>query len=86
MGSFYSEGLYRACIIKDRKLKIYFSANDAFKTYIGLLQKDNDEGFAFIAKEKHQNMTSLLLYVCSKKWLSIKFITKRLFKQISQMD
>lgn len=86
IGSFYSEGLYRACIIKDKNIKIYFSANDAFKTYIGLLQKDNDKGFAFVSKEKHQNMTSLLLYICSKKWLSIKFITKRLFKQISQMD
>lgn len=86
IGSFYSEGLYRASIIKDKNVKIYFSANDAFKTYIGLLQEDNGKGFAFVTKERHQNMISLPLYICAKKWVSMKFITGRLFKQISQMN
>lgn len=37
-GSFYSEGLYRSSLIKDNKgLKVYFSAYDLNKTYIGLM-------------------------------------------------
>ncbi|MBR5593136.1 MAG: hypothetical protein IKW46_03580 [Bacteroidaceae bacterium] len=78
IGSFYSEGLYRACIIKDKNLKIYFSANDAFKTYIGLLQEYN-ERFTFVAEGRHQNIISLQLYVYAKKWVSIKFISRKFF-------
>lgn len=37
-GSFYSEGLYRSSLIKDDEgYKIYFSAYDEHKTYIGLM-------------------------------------------------
>lgn len=81
MGSFYSEGLYRACILKDRKLKIYFSANDAFKTYIGLLENEKDDenniSFKFTTNKRHRNTVSLVRYVFAKKWLSAKFIAKR---------
>lgn len=77
LGSFYSEGLYRACIIKDRNLKIYFSANDAFKTYIGLLEGKNIFSFKFTTNKRHHNVASLVQYVFAKKWLSAKFIIKR---------
>lgn len=37
-GSFYSEGLYRSSIIKDNEgLKVFFSAYDLNKTYLGLM-------------------------------------------------
>lgn len=77
LGSFYSEGLYRACIIKDRNLKIYFSANDAFKTYIGLLEGKNIFSFKFTTNKRHHNVASLVQYVFAKEWLSAKFIIKR---------
>lgn len=40
IGSFYSHGLYRACLLKtpDGRYNLYFSADDIFKSYIGLMQ------------------------------------------------
>lgn len=82
IGSFYSEGLYRACIIKDTDFKIYFSSNDAQKTYIGLISGDNISNLKISSKERHKTFVSFIKYVCVKKWISIKFITNRLLKRI----
>ena len=42
LGCFYSEGLYRTSLIKDNNgLKLYFSAFDREKTYIGLMEGNN---------------------------------------------
>ena len=82
IGSFYSEGLYRACILKDSELKIYFSSNDAHKTHIGLISGDNISNLKISSKERHKTFVSFIKYVCVKKWISIKFITNRLLKRI----
>ena len=83
-GSFYSDGLYRACIIKDTDFKIYFSSNDVQKTYIGLMSGENISNLKISSKEKHKTFVSLINYICVKKWISIKFITNRLFKRIQK--
>ena len=38
VGSFYSNGLYQACLIKDSKYKLYFSADNKEQTFIGLME------------------------------------------------
>lgn len=80
-GSFYSEGLYRACILKDTELKIYFSSNDLEKTYIGLMSGDNVNNLRISPKGKYRNVFSLAHSVCLKKWTSVKFIVRRVLKQ-----
>ena len=80
-GSFYSEGLYRACILKDTGIKIYFSSNDSHKTYIGVMSGDEIEKLEIVASGKQQTPLGLANYICKKKWISIKFIAKRLLKR-----
>lgn len=80
-GSFYGYTLYRACIIKDDKYKIYFSGNDSLRTYIGLLQGDNINNLNVISKERHLNFIKLIDYQYQLKRRSIIFIIKRLLKK-----
>lgn len=79
IGSFYSYSLYRACIIKDKKIKIYFSANDSLRTYIGLLE-ENCAGFEISSSKRHQTFLGLTYYVCAIKWRSIKFISRKIIR------
>lgn len=79
-GSFYSYRLYRACIIKDNKYKIYFSAHDSLKTYIGVMEGDCIDSLSIKAIGKHQSFIGLLNYIVITKWRSVKFITRRLIK------
>ncbi len=80
-GSFYSGGLYRACIIKDNNLKIYFSANDVKRTHIGLLEGDDCTQFQLVEFGKFRTFFSFAKYFIAKKMISICFITKQLFKR-----
>lgn len=40
IGSFYSHNLYRACLLKirDNMWRLYFSADDMFRSYIGIME------------------------------------------------
>lgn len=76
-GSFYSEGLYRACIVKDTDFRIYFGSNDAQKTYIGLMSGKDINDLKVVSNGKHLTFWGLANYICKKKWISFKFITKR---------
>lgn len=80
-GSFYGYTLYRACIIKDDKYKIYFSGNDSLRTYIGLLQGDDINNLNIVSKGKHLNFLKLIEYQYRLKRRSIIFIIKRLLKK-----
>ena len=40
-GSFYSNNLYRAVMIKDDCYKLFFSANNSFQTFIGLMSGES---------------------------------------------
>ncbi|MBQ3244968.1 MAG: hypothetical protein IJB01_10215 [Bacteroidaceae bacterium] len=79
-GSFYNYRLYRACIIKDSKYKVYFSAHDSLKTYIGLMEGENIHNLNIRAICRHQSSIGLLNYIVITKWRSVKFITRRLIK------
>lgn len=49
IGSFYN-GLYRASLVKaDDKYRLYFSANDAESTYIGLMEGDSVENMEIVS-------------------------------------
>lgn len=41
VGSFYGFSLYRAALIKAENYKLYFSGNNCFHTYIGLMEGDS---------------------------------------------
>ena len=82
LGSFYGYTLYRACIIKDDKYKIYFSGNDSLRTYIGLLQGDDINNLNIISKGKHLNFLKLIEYQYRLKRRSITFIINRFIKKI----
>ena len=81
-GSFYGYKIYRACIIKDEKYKIYFSGNDSFKTYIGLLEGESLHNINIVSNRKHASIFSLIVLLYKKKMRSISFISKRLMKKI----
>ena len=82
-GSFYSYRLYRACIIKDCKYKIYFSAHDSLKTYIGLIEGENINNLKIRGIGQHVSLYGLMKFICITKWRTIKFLTKRIFKTIT---
>lgn len=48
IGSFFSHSLYRACLVKinEGKYRLYFSGNDLFKTYIGIMEGDSPENLS----------------------------------------
>lgn len=79
-GSFYSYRLYRACIIEDKNLKIYFSAHDSLKTYIGLIEGNSVENLKIKSTDRHQSIFGLLVFICITKWRTAKFLFKRLIK------
>ena len=81
-GSFYSYQLYRSCIIKDEKYKIYFSAHDSFKTYIGLMEGENPEDCKIITTDKHSSIIGLIKFIIKYKIRTIKFILRRIYKKI----
>ena len=79
-GSFYSYSLYRACIIEDKNLRIYFSAHDSLKTYIGLIEGNSVENLKIKSVDRHQTFFGLLVFTCITKWRTVKFLFKRLIK------
>lgn len=81
-GSFYCHRLYRACIIKDSKYKVYFSAHDSLRTYIGLMEGNSIENLEIRAIGRHQSLAGLLTFICATKWRSIRFVTRRLLKHL----
>lgn len=79
-GSFYSYSLYRSCIIEDKNFKIYFSAHDSLKTYIGLIEGNCIENLKITNTDKHQTIFGLLIFVCVTKWRTAIFLFKRFIK------
>lgn len=64
IGSFYSNDLYRACLVKtDTKYRLYFSADDTLKTYIGVMEGSYPDKLEILSpdNQKHQNLFSFML-------------------------
>lgn len=81
-GSFYCYQLYRACIIKANNFKVYFSAHDSLKTYIGIMEGERIDNLRVKAIGKHQSIIGLLNFIRITKWRSLKFVSRRLSKLI----
>lgn len=81
LGSFYKQGLYRTCLIKDDKgYKAYFSAKDNFRTSIGLLQGETPENMEVIS------VTSYLKYKRFLRDFAYRYLYLyiRIFKEIAK--
>lgn len=86
IGSFFSHGLYRACMLKtaEGKYRLYFSANDLFKTYIGIMEGDTPENLFLKSTDKGVFRTFLSyvdIYVktmCSEISRKMRYIYKRI--------
>ena len=81
-GSFYGEGLYRACIIKDNKYRIYFSADDSFSTYIGLLEGEDINNLTIVSNGIYTSPLGLCTLLFKRKKRSVIFVIKQLIKRI----
>lgn len=76
IGSYYGCGLYRACLIKDEQYKLYFSADDGFNTYIGLMAGDKIECMNVVDNGKHATFWDLLSYKFKLDKVRYTFIIK----------
>lgn len=62
LGSFYHCGLYRSVLIKDEEYKLYFSADDSFKTYIGIMSGKSPMELSVISPndEEHSSIWNII--------------------------
>ncbi len=83
-GSFYGYSLYRACIVKDEKYKIYFSGNDSLHTYIGLLEGKDFDSLKIVSNGKHINIIEFIIHLYRLKRRSLMFVTKSIIRKIKK--
>ena len=59
IGSYYSHDLYRACLIKtpDEHYRLYFSADDEFKSYIGIMEGDSPSDLKVVSVDNKNYST-----------------------------
>lgn len=86
IGSFYSNGLYRAVLIKDDKYKLYFSADNYFKTFIGIMEGDDPTSLKIVSGKMGQfcSFLNMGLQIWLRKKNSAKFICRHFIKKITQ--
>lgn len=73
-GSFYCQGLYRACLVDtDEGARLYFSARDHFKTYLGLMQGATPDELQISSPTtgNHKNILQYVGYHC--RWQLRRF-------------
>lgn len=65
IGQFYSHDLYRACLakIEGGKYRLYFSADDMFKSYIGFMEGNTPESLSIISQDGKNNYFPLHRYL-----------------------
>lgn len=88
-GSFYSHNTYRACMLRlpDNRYRLYFSADDMFRSYIGVMEGDSPETMNVISIDgglhsTRLNATRLFLKSKYKIWTSkICYYSKRLYQK-----
>ncbi len=67
-GSFYFNGLYRATMIKDKTYKLYFSADDSFRTFIGIMEGESPADLKVISPDDKKHASFLSLATQAVKW------------------
>lgn len=88
-GSFYSNNTYRACLTKiaDDNYRLYFSADDMFRSYIGVMEGHSPEAMSIISVDNQTHSDFLqclyLLIKTNYKVSSEKLIyyTKRIYQK-----
>ena len=83
-GSFYGFSLYRAVLIKSDRYRLYFSGNNCFQTFIGLMEGDSVDSMA-IKSPSSRGYSSLwgmlrLKYLLEKR--RIFFIIKNTWRNL----
>ena len=86
IGSFYSHGVYRACMIKtpESNYRLYFSGNDLFKTYIGIMEGETPEDMTIMNNDKPFRAYYSFSYIWTKTKLGeihkrINYLIKRIW-------
>lgn len=88
-GSFYSHNTYRACLIKiaDNLYRLYFSADDYFRSYIGVIEGNSPETMSIISvdKKKHCSLKQALYLFVKTNYaiysMKMVYYTKRLYQK-----
>ena len=85
-GSYYGNSLYRASLIHDGKYKLYFSSDDIFNTYIGVMEGEEITSMQVkdINSSKHRNFIEFTCYKMKIDYRRYCFICKNLFKRLSE--
>ena len=92
-GSFYSNNTYRACLTKigNEKYRLYFSADDYFRSYIGVMEGESPESMTIISvdNKKHYSLpVSIYLFLRTKYCIHSKkasYYSKRLCQKLIEM-
>lgn len=60
-GSFYSNNTYRACLTKvsDNLYRLYFSADDMFRSYIGIMEGGSPDSLKMISVDEKRHSSSI---------------------------
>lgn len=88
-GSFYCNNTYRACLLRlpDNSFRLYFSADDMFKSYIGVMEGETPETMVVISVDgghHSKKVDALELFFKSKYkvWSSkLRYYSKRLYQK-----
>ena len=84
LGSFYGNGLYRASLIFDNNYKLYFSCDDIFSTYIGVMEGNTIDSMkvASTCEKEFRNFSKLLIYKFNVDRRHYGFIIKHFAKKL----
>ena len=84
LGSFYGNGLYRATLIFDNSYKLYFSCDDIFSTYIGVMEGNTIDSMkvANTCEKGFRNFSKLLIYKFNVDRRHYGFIIKHFAKKL----
>ncbi len=84
-GSFYGDSLYRASLVKCKNIyRLYFSALNIRRTYIGIMEGESVETLQVISAKKNGEIYSTfydfceILYLERKRWIT--FIIKNFYR------
>ena len=84
IGSFYGFSLYRAVLIKSDKYRLYFSGNNCFQTFIGLMEGDSVDSMAIKSptSDSHCSLWGMiyLKYLLEKR--RVVFIIKNTWRNL----
>ena len=92
-GSFYSNNTYRACLTKvsDNYYRLYFSADDMFRSYIGIMEGATPDSLRMISvdNQSHSSFLRSLSLMIKTKWVvsykKVSYYSKRLYQKPLEM-